>query len=417
MATWQARESRSEGPVAEAPGFPWTPDRFNVRVRELAPVLRAGPTPPDVISLAFGMPDPALFPAAGLAEAAQEALRDREAYGVALQYGAPLGNPVLLAELGRKLEAEENRPVGPGSLLVTNGSSQAIALVIQALANPGDVVLSEVPTFLGTLRHLQFHGVRVEAVPLDDGGLDVEALEARLRRLHAAGTPPRFVYTIPTFNNPAGVTMPVDRRRALLDLAGRYAVPIVEDDAYRDLRYEGEPVPTLHALDREGLVIRLGTFSKIVAPGVRLGFVLAEPPVIERVLAFKGEGSTNGLASLTVAAFMRKGGLAAHIELLRADYRRRRDAMYAALEREMPEGVSWTRAAGGFFLWLTLPPRADAARIAARAVEERVQALPGMECFPDGRGTHNLRLAFSLQSPDRIGEGIRRLARAVRAGL
>ncbi len=417
MATWQARESGLDGSVAEAPGFAWTPDRFNVRVRELTPVLRAGPMPPDVISLAFGMPDPALFPAAGLAEAAQEALRDREAYGVALQYGAPLGNPVLLAELGRKLEAEEDRPVGPGSLLVTNGSSQAIALVVQALANPGDLVLSEVPTFLGTLRHLQFHGVRVEPVPLDAAGLDVEELEARLRRLRVAGTPPRFVYTIPTFNNPAGVTMPVDRRRALLDLAARYGVPIVEDDAYRDLRYEGEPVPTLHALDREGLVIRLGTFSKIVAPGVRLGFVLAQPRVIERVLAFKGEGSTNGLASLTVATFMRRGGLAAHIEMLRADYRRRRDAMYAALEREMPDGVSWTRADGGFFLWLTLPPRADAARIAARAAEERVQALPGTECFPDGRGSHNLRLAFSLQSPDRIAEGVRRLARAIRAGL
>jgi DNA-binding transcriptional MocR family regulator len=378
---------------------------------------RAGVAPPDVISLAYGMPDPALFPTAGLAAAAEEALRDPERYAVALQYGNTAGNPLLLAELGRKLEAEEGRPVEAGSLALTNGSSQAIALVVQALASPGDACLCEAPTFLGTIHHIRFQGVRCVPVSLDDAGLDVEGLEGEIRRLEAAGTPPRFVYTIPTFNNPAGVTMPLARRRALLDIAARHGVPIVEDDAYRDLRIEGDPVPTLHALDREGLVIRLGTFSKIVAPGVRLGFVLADPAVIERVLTFKAEGSTNGFASMVVGTFMRKGGLAAHIETLRAAYRARRDAMYEALAREMPAGVTWTRTEGGFFLWLTLPPRADMAKVNARAAEERVIALAGTECFPDGRGTHNLRLSFSLQPPDRIAEGIRRLGQAIRAGL
>jgi 2-aminoadipate transaminase len=211
--------------------------------------------------------------------------------------------------------------------------------------------------------------------------------------------------------------MSLARRRALLDVAARHEVPVIEDDAYRDLRFEGEAVPTLHALDREGLVIRLGTFSKIVAPGVRLGFVLADPAVTERVLALKAEGSTNGFASMVVGTFMKRGGLAAHIQTLRAEYRRRRDAMYEALAREMPDGVRWTRTEGGFFLWLTLPPRTDVAKVAARAAEERVIALPGTECFPDGRGSHNVRLAFSLQPPDRIAEGIRRLGRAIRAGL
>jgi 2-aminoadipate transaminase len=301
--------------------------------------------------------------------------------------------------------------------VVTNGSSQAIALVVQALASPGDVCLCEAPTFLGTIHHIRFHGLRTVPVTLDDEGLDVEALEREIHRLEAAGTPPRFVYTIPTFNNPAGVTMSPGRRRALLDVAARHGVPVIEDDAYRDLRFEGEPVPTLHALDREGLVVRLGTFSKIVAPGVRLGFAFADPAVIERVLAFKPEGSTNGFASMVVGTFMKRGGLGAHIETLRAAYRVRRDAMYDALAREMPEGVRWTRTEGGFFLWLTLPPWADMAKVAARAAEERVVALPGTECFPDGRGTHNLRLAFSLQPPDRIAEGIRRLGRAIGAGL
>ena len=412
-----ARDARQDGTTAELSGFSWTPDRFNARVRAATPMPRAGAVPPDIISLAYGMPDPALFPAAGLAAAAEEALRDPARYAVALQYGNVGGNPLLLTELGRKLEAEEGRPVAAGSLLMTNGSSQAIALVVQALASPGDVCLCEAPTFLGTIHHIRFQGVRTVPVSLDDEGLDVESLEQEVRRLEAAGTPPRFIYTIPTFNNPAGVTMSLGRRRALLDIAARHGVPIIEDDAYRDLRFEGEPVPTLHALDREGLVVRLGTFSKIVAPGVRLGFVLADPAVIERVLAFKAEGSTNGFASMVVGTFMRGGGLAAHIETLRIAYRARRDAMNEALAHEMPAGVTWTRTEGGFFLWLTLPSRADMSKVQARAAEERVVALAGTECFPDGRGTHNLRLAFSLQPPERIAEGIRRLGRAIRAGL
>jgi 2-aminoadipate transaminase len=412
-----ARDTRQDGTTAELSGFAWTADRFNQRVRAATRVPRAGAVPPDVISLAYGMPDPALFPTAGLAAAAEEALRDPARYAVALQYGNVGGNPLLLTELGRKLEGEEGRPVEPGSLAMTNGSSQAIALVVQALANPGDVCLCEAPTFLGTIHHIRFQGVRTVPVSLDDEGLDAEALEREIHRLEAAGTPPRFIYTIPTFNNPAGVTMALARRRALLDVATRHGVPVIEDDAYRDLRFEGEPVPTLHALDREGLVVRLGTFSKIVAPGVRLGFALADPAVIERVLAFKAEGSTNGFASMVVGTFMKNGGLNAHIETLRAAYRTRRDAMYQALEREMPAGVTWTRTEGGFFLWLTVPSNADMVRVNARAVEEKVFALAGTECFPDGRGGHNLRLSFSLQPPDRIAEGIRRLARAIGAGL
>jgi len=412
-----ARESRQDGMTAELSGFAWTPDRFNPRVRATTAMPRAGVSPPDVISLAYGMPDPALFPTAGLAAAAQEALGDPSRYAVALQYGNVGGNPLLLAELARKLEGEEGRPVAPGTLVMTNGSSQAIALVVQALAAPGDVCLCEAPTFLGTIHHIRFQGVRTVPVSLDDDGIDVEGLEREIQRLEAAGTPPRFIYTIPTFNNPAGTSMTLERRRALLDIAGRHGVPVIEDDAYRDLRFEGEPIPTLHALDRDGLVIRLGTFSKIVAPGVRLGFVLADPAVIERVLAFKAEGSTNGFASMVVGTFMKTGGLAAHIQTLRSAYRERRDAMYEALAREMPAGVTWTRTQGGFFLWLTVPARADMSKVSAKAVEERIVTLAGTECFPDGRGTHNLRLAFSLQPPDKIAEGIRRLGRAIRAGL
>ncbi len=412
-----SRENPTLAAELDALRFAWGANRFNRRVHEVPPVMRAGPVDPSVISLAFGAPAPEFFPAPGLLEAAGQALADSAAYAVALQYGQVNGNPVLLEELGRKLAREEGRPIEPGTLAITNGSSQAIGLVVQALANPGDVCLIETPTFMGTIRTIRFNGITAVSVPQDARGLDLDALEAAVARLRAAGTPPRFLYTIPTFNNPTGITMPLARRRTLLDLALRHDVPVVEDDAYGDLAYEGAPPPSLHALDRHGIVVRLGTFSKIVAPGVRLGFVLGDPALIQRLQPFKSEGSTNGLASLIVGTFMKTGGLAAHIETLRQGYRARRDAMGAALEAEMPDGVTWTRPAGGFFVWLTLAPRFDVEKVTARALDERVIAMPGTQCFPSGDGTHNLRLSFSLQPVDRLAEGVRRLARAIRAGL
>lgn len=412
-----SRENPTLSAELEAMRFAWDASRFSRRVHEVPEVMRAGPVDPTVISLAFGAPDPQFFPAAGLREAADEALRDFPSYAVALQYGAPNGNPVLLEQLSRRLTQEEGRAVEPGGLAITSGSSQAILLAAQVLANPGDVCLIEAPTFMGAIRTLRFNGVSTVPVPLDAHGLDLEALEAALRTLRAAGTPPRFLYSIPTFNNPAGVTMSRVRRLALLDLAVRYGVPVIEDDAYGDLRYEGEPLPSLHALDRHGVVVRLGTFSKIVAPGVRLGFILADPALIQRLHPFKGEGSTNGLTSLIVGTFMRNGRLVKHIEVLKREYRRRRDALYAALDAEMPEAVTWTRAEGGFFVWLTLAPEIDMQRVLAAATNERVLAMPGTACFTDGQGTHNLRLSFSLQPVDRLAEGVRRLGRAIRAGI
>lgn len=397
--------------------FAWTPERFNRRVQDVPTLLRAGPGEPGVISLAFGAPDPALFPAEGLRLAAERALRDPAACSVALQYGQALGNPVLLEALGEKLRREEGRPVQPGSLCVTSGSSQAIALAVQVLANPGDTCLIEAPTFLGAVRHIRFHQVAAVPVPLDEGGLDLEALETALRRLDAQGVRPRFLYTIPTFHNPAGVTMSLERRRALLDLAARHDLPVVEDDAYGDLRYEGAPVPTLHALDRTGLVVRVGTLSKVVAPGVRLGFLWADPAVIQRLAPFKAEGATNGLAALVVGTFLQSEGWDAHLRHLREAYRTRRDAMYEALAAELPPEVRWTRAEGGFFTWLTLPPPGDGERILRRAEAEGVLPLPGTACFADGGGRAHLRLAWSLHPPERLREGVRRLGRAIRAEL
>src|SRR5262245_13766310 len=258
----------------EALTFAWHPGRFNRRVAEIPRTLRAGPVDPNLISLAFGAPSPELFPAAGLAEAARAALADPAGAAVALQYGQVYGNPILAAELLKKLEHDESRPIPPDRLISTSGSGQAISAVTIALANPGDVCLLEAPTFMGTIRMVAFHGLNVVPVPVDEEGLDLDVLEAELRRLHAAGTPPRFLYTTPTFSNPTGVTMPLDRRQTLLELALRHDLPVIEDDAYGDLRLDGEPVPTLSALDRHGLVIRLGTFPESVAPRVPPGALL-----------------------------------------------------------------------------------------------------------------------------------------------
>lgn len=400
----------------EALRFAWEAGRFGRRVKEIPNVMRAGPGDPSVISLAYGAPDPAFFPTEQLIEASAAVLRDMPTYAIGLQYGQVNGNPLLLEELGKKLEAEEGRPIAPGALAITSGSSQAIALAVQVLADAGDTCLMEVPTFMGTIRHVQFNGTTMVPVPQDADGLDLGALEAALERLLRAGTRPRFLYTIPTFNNPSGVTMPLARRHALLAIAARHGLPIVEDDAYRDLAFEGAPPPTLHALDRHGLVLRLGTFSKIVAPGIRLGFMAAHPEVIQRLQAFKGEGSSNGFASMVVGTMMRQGRLGPHIAMLRQAYRARRDAMLRALEAEMPDGVAWRVPAGGFFVWLSLAPAFDMTRVLEAAAASRVVAMPGTACYPDGQGTHHLRLAFSLQTEERITEGIRRLAAAARAG-
>lgn len=375
-----------------------------------------GPRPE--FSLAYGLPDPQLFPSAELAEAATRVLGDPTMAASALQYGAVHGHPRLLRLLADKLNRDEGLDLAPENLLITSGSSAAIGLAARVFLDEGDVVLVEAPSFPGAMSVFRRSGLTLRTVPAGAEGIDLPAAERRLEELRARGERPRLLYTIPTFHNPTGTTLPTAAREALLELARRYDLVVLEDDAYRDLHFESstETVPpSLYSLDREGRVVRTGTFSKILAPGVRLGWAVARPEIVQRMMLLKDEGGTNPFGQLLAVEFARDGGLEAHIARLVEAYRAKRDTMLAALERHFPPGSHWTRPSGGFFIWVTLPAEVDPARLGDMAREQSLDFMRGERCFaepPGEPGTH-LRLSFSQLSLEDIEEAVKRLGRAI----
>jgi 2-aminoadipate transaminase len=252
-------------------------------------------------------------------------------------------------------------------------------------------------------------------VPTDADGMDVDALERILIDLRRQGTRPKLIYTIPTFHNPTGATMPLGRRQQLVALAAEHGVLLVEDDAYGDLRFEGQPLPTLAALDSEGWVMQVGTFSKILAPGLRMGWAYARPEIIQRLALFKVEGSSGPFLTRVIARYCQDGRLNAHIQELIALYRHKRDVMLEAIAREFPPGVQALRPAGGFYIWCRLPPGMSATALLAQAEARGATFLPGTRCFADGQGDDAFRLAFSFQPATQIAEGIARIGAALRA--
>jgi 2-aminoadipate transaminase len=359
---------------------------------------------PDVISFAGGLPAPELFPAAGLRAAFDGVLR--EDAGGALQYGPTPGHrPLreLVAErLGRRGIACDAEDV-----VITTGSQQALDLLGRVLAGPGMEVLVESPTYVGALQALSARDVSFTALPGDEHGLRSDLL----RR----GPETALLYTVPTFQNPSGGTMALERRREVISRARDLGLPVVEDDPYSELRYDGEPVPALRALPGGEDVVHLGTFSKVLSPGIRLGWVVAPRPVAERVVLAKqgADLHTDGLTQRAVVRFCRDNDLDAHVLTLRAAYSERRDAMLAALAKLMPAGTSWTRPDGGMFIWVTLPDGFEALTLLAEAIERRVVFVPGAAFHVDGLGTRSLRLNFTNSPQERIREGVARLAAAL----
>jgi 2-aminoadipate transaminase len=311
--------------------------------------------------------------------------------------------------------------VTPDNVLVTTGSQQALDLIGKLLINPGDGVVCEAPTYLGAVQAFNAYQAHFITVPGDDDGMRVDQLEEALR----AG--PKFLYVLPNFQNPSGTTLSLERRERLVELASHYGTPIVEDDPYGQLRYEGKHLPALVKLDAEfhgcangersfrGGVLYLGTLSKLLAPGLRVGWVVAPEPVIARLVQLKqGSDLHSSTFSQMVAYETARGGfLDRHIPRIREVYSRRRDAMLQALERHFPAGARWTRPQGGLFLWVTLPPGMDSARLLQDAIREKVAFVPGDAFFPGGGGANTLRLNFSYSTPERIEEGIARLGRAI----
>lgn len=369
---------------------------------------------PGIIEMNWGNPAPALLPVDKVALAAAHALRD--AGQAALAYGAEQGPGRLLEPLASSLSQREGAAIDPEQLFITGGISQGLDLLCTLLSQPGDAVLVQAPVYHLALRIFADHGLVLEPVESDEQGLRVDAVAAALKRLGAEGRRPRFLYTVPTWCNPTGVSLAAERRVALAALARQHELLILEDDVYRELWYDAPSPPPVQRLAPEH-VIRLGSFSKILAPGLRLGWLVAPPSVVRRCAGaglLDSGGGVSHFAAHVVAGLFELELLDEHIGLLRAAYRERRDALLAALEQHLPEGCRWQAPAGGFFVWLQLPGDRDSTALLKDAEAAGVSYVPGSRFFV-GRGkSSQLRLAFSLLREDELAEGARRLGRVIR---
>src|SRR4051794_20201557 len=367
---------------------------------------------PEVISLATGLPDTTTFPAEDFAALMSRVAVDSSA--AALQYGPTDG----LEDVRRcvvQVMAAEGTVVESDDLMITTGGQQVIDLVCRAFLDPGDVVVAEAPTYPGAVPCFNSFQADVVQIEMDEAGMRIDVLEATLARLREEGRTPKFIYTIPNFQNPGGVTMAEDRRRALVRIAAEQELVILEDNPYGLLRYEGDPLPTLYSLDGGRYVIYLGTFSKILSAGLRLGWAAAPAPILERLNLGKQAADlcSSPLTQYFVASYFQHRDWRTYLSQLRALYRRRRDTMLAALEECLPREAEWTVPQGGLFLWARLPDYIDTTDLLARALREHVAFVPGRAAYLDGRGGSEMRLNFSGVNEDEIREGVRRIGKVV----
>ena len=371
---------------------------------------------PDVISFAGGLPAPEVFPIEEFQEACIRVLRDRGPQ--ALQYGSTEGYAPL-REMIAANTARLGFKVTPDNILITSGSQQALDLLGKIFINPGDRIVTESPTYLGALQAWNAYGAEYVPVRSDNDGMCTDELEETLRY------GPKFIYCLPNFQNPTGTTLAIERRKQLVQLADRYGVPIIEDDPYGQLRYEGHDLPSVVCLDDKihenkdcysGNVIYLSTFSKILAPGLRLAWVVAPVEVIHKLTQAKQSADlhTATFNQFVVNEVIQNGFLDRHIQKIIACYRERRDVMLDSLVEFMPDGVCWTHPQGGLFLWATLPSHMTSASIFTEAVAEKVAFVPGDSFFPAGDVKNTMRLNFSNSNPLQIAAGIERLARVIR---
>ncbi|MBO4269409.1 PLP-dependent aminotransferase family protein [Microbispora triticiradicis] len=370
---------------------------------------------PEVVSLAGGMPYVNALPLDLVSELVADLVTTRGS--VALQYGSGQGDPALREQIC-ELMRMEGIEAGADDVVVTVGSQQALDLITRIFIDPGDVVLAEGPSYVGALGTFSAYQAKVVHISMDDQGLIPEALAQTIYALQAAGNRIKFLYTIPTFQNPAGVTLNGVRRRQVLEICRRAGVLVVEDNPYGLLGFDGEPMRALRADDPEG-VVYLGSFSKTLAPGFRVGWALAPHAVRDKlVLAMESAVlSHSSFTQLAVGQYLATQPWREQIKSFRELYRERRDALLGALDVLMPPGCTWTRPAGGFFVWLTLPEGLNSKAILPRAVAERVAFVPGTGFYSDGGGTRNMRLSFCYPQPDRIKEGVRRLAGVIEQEL
>ena len=375
----------------------------------------------DIISLSGGMPDIRNLPLdTVVSKVAADAVRIEGVEG--LQYGNTTGREQT-KELVCQLVEDQDIHVRPNTVTITSGAQQALDLLAKAFINPGDIIISEGPTYLGALQAFSAYEPSVITIPLDEEGMQTDLLAEELARLVAQSPTGRhgvkFLYTIPTFQNPGGVTMSLKRRKHLLELAHQYKLTVIEDDPYSHLRYSGEPVPALRSMDEK--VIYLGTVSKVFAPGLRTGWIIAPRPILDKINMVK-QGSDlcgSALNQVIVEHYFNDTDWRGELEKLRVLYAERRDAMLQALGEFFPAEATWTHPAGGFFVWVTLPEYVDTPQLLSVALDKGVTFVPGDGCYPggSGMGKNTMRIAFCYEDPENIREAIKRLGEVINERL
>ncbi len=361
-----------------------------------------------IISFAVGVPSRELIPVELFKNAVRELLIEA---GVETLHHSPTeGHPPLRETLSRWLTARGIRCT-QDEVLVLSGSQQGLHLAARLLVHPGDTVIVEEPSYFGGLEAFRRAGARMIGIPVDEQGMRVDLLGAILERHR-----PKLIYTLPTFQNPSGMEMSLERRKGLLALASARGIPVLEEDPYSELRYDGAPIPSLKALDTSGVVLYLATSSKVLFPGLRVGWLVAPRPVIRQCTLLKQSEDlhTNTLGQFVVERLLREGDVERHLARLRSAYRRNRDLMEAALREHAPEGMTWTRPRGGFYFWCSLPDGVNRAQLLASAAARRIAFLPGQACFVEDSGHFFIRLNFSAPAPSDIPEGVERLTQAIR---
>ncbi len=381
-------------------------------IRELLKVTRR----PDIISFAGGLPGPETFPVKELEDISCQILREKGA--LALQYGPTEGELPLREEIAKWM-SREKATIRPENILITEGSQQGLDIVSKVFLDPNDIIILELPTYIGGLQAFSAYRAKMIGVPQDGHGMRMDLLEKVLTRLAKRKKKPKFIYVVPDFQNPSGVTMTVERRKRLLELAYQHEIPILEDSPYRELRYAGESVPAIYGLDTENQVMVLGTFSKLLCPGLRLAWIMAPHEWMDRMVVAKQgmDLCSPTYTQLIGAEYMKRGLLPQQIERIRKIYGRKLQVMLKALKKYMPKGVKWSRPEGGLFLWIKLPKKMNTNDLFPKAIEGKVAYVVGSAFHCNGKGQNTMRMNFSFSSEQQIDEGIQRLAKIIRQNM
>ncbi len=384
----------------------------NLKSSEIRELLKLTQSP-GFISLAGGLPNPQAFPVEVIHECIEKVFKDNILN--ALQYGTTEGLPLLRGVLAKRMRDVKGIDCELHDILITSGAQQALSLVAFTFLDPGDTYITSTPTYLGALQAFHAYQGNCECIPMNTSGIDIESLRRNLKRLHRTGISPKFLYTVATYQNPSGETIPLEHRKELLEIASEYDFLIVEDDPYGELLFEGEKLPPIKSLDTKGRVVYIGTFSKVLAPGFRLAWLIASEEIINKLSLAKQSADlcSNVFVQYVAYEYIKGGYLDKQIETIRQLYHHKRDVMVEALKQYFPKDIKWTVPHGGMFLWVTLPKHVNTRLMFKRALEKKVAYVVGDVFYPDSSNYNSMRLNFSYSDDDVIREGIKRLAKVI----